>query len=113
MSDTDIEIWKRIPIYGHYLASSHGRIMNYKHGEKKIRAQATTLAGYKSITIRGKTHHVHRLIMAAFHGESKLQVNHMDMDKTNNHITNLEYCTESENQRHRYRSACDPAYVDT
>jgi hypothetical protein len=38
--------------------------------------------------------------MQAFIGQSKLQVNHKDGIKTNNKLSNLEYCTSQENLRH-------------
>ncbi len=46
---------------------------------------------------KGKTHTVHRLVMLAFIGPSDLHVNHKDMNIKNNHISNLEYVTLSEN----------------
>ena len=42
----------------------------------------------------------HRLIAEAFFWPSELQVNHKDGDKSNNRIDNLEYVTQSQNQRH-------------
>lgn len=46
---------------------------------------------------------VHRLVMLAFVGESKLTVNHIDGDKSNNNLSNLEYATNQENVRHQKR----------
>ncbi len=48
---------------------------------------------------------VHRLVMASFSGPKPhgCEINHRDGDKVNNHITNLEYATRSENNRHKYR----------
>lgn len=47
---------------------------------------------------------VHRVVMAAFVGPSKMQVNHIDGDKTNNKLSNLEYVTQSENIKHGFRT---------
>lgn len=48
-----------------------------------------------------KTQYIHRLVMNNFRGSSNMQVNHIDWDKCNNRIENLEYCTNSENAFHR------------
>lgn len=48
-------------------------------------------------------HLVHRIVMFAFVGVNDRQVNHIDGVKTNNNITNLEYCTQSENLIHASR----------
>ena len=45
----------------------------------------------------GFTKKVHRLVMAAFVGPSSLQVDHINMDKRDNRITNLEYVDNREN----------------
>jgi hypothetical protein len=42
----------------------------------------------------------HRLVLEAFVGQSDLHVNHIDGNKTNNFIGNLEYVTQTENMQH-------------
>lgn len=48
---------------------------------------------------------VHRLVWPAFYGEipSGLQINHLDGNKTNNCLWNLELVSQSENLRHAYK----------
>lgn len=56
--------------------------------------------GYKLVTIadlKPKHRQVHRLVMEAFIGPSKLQVNHKDYNRQNNHLVNLEYLTAKAN----------------
>lgn len=58
--------------------------------------------GYYSVGIRRKTHMVHRLVAQAFipNPENKPFVNHIDGNKLNNHVSNLEWCTAQENNLH-------------
>ena len=58
--------------------------------------------GYHSVGIRRKTHMVHRLVAQAFvpNPDSKPFVNHIDGNKLNNHVSNLEWCTVQENNQH-------------
>lgn len=68
---------------------------------------ATGLNNHKEWQIRfkGKLHKAHRIIMCIKNGnfDSKLVVNHIDNNPTNNKIDNLELCTKAENNR---RQSC-------
>ena len=58
--------------------------------------------GYYSVGIKRKTYMVHRLVAKAFipNKDNKSFVNHIDGNKLNNHIGNLEWCTVQENNLH-------------
>lgn len=54
-------------------------------------------SGYCKISVNGNNMLVHRLIMEAFRGKSDLTVDHIDGNKLNNSLDNLEYVTRQEN----------------
>lgn len=64
--------------------------------------------GYRILTLsidnKQKTMLVHRMVALRFipNPENKPQVNHIDGDKANNMVTNLEWCTPGENEQHSY-----------
>lgn len=102
-----IEIWKDIEGYeGKYQISSMGRVkaLNYNHsGCEKILKEKQEKNGYKRVGLfkdgRQKLYSIHRLVAQAFipnENECPL-VNHIDENKTNNCVNNLEWCDESYN----------------
>lgn len=77
---------------------------NFKFILEPEREMSYTLnnRGYLTVVIRRKTHMLHRLVAQAFlpNPENKAMVNHLDGDKQNNHVSNLEWCTVQENNQH-------------
>ena len=96
-------IWKDIPNYeGIYQVSNLGgvRSLDYNHtGKIKNLKIGINKYGYSTVTVGGKRQKVHRLVALTFlDNPFKLpQVNHIDEDKTNNCVWNLEWCTSKYN----------------
>ena len=82
-----------------YLVSDKGDVYieNKKYTRKK--KQQTDKYGYKVTTINGKQEKVHRIVMEAFKGKSALTVDHLNMNKQDNRLENLEYVTSGENSK--------------
>jgi hypothetical protein len=106
----DSETWRSIPGFPDYEASNRGRIRSHKWGKWQIlRAHRHPKTGYLIVSPRvaGRciARSVHRLVAAAFLGEaSGRDVNHIDGNKQNNSVENLEYLSRGDNHRHAYRT---------
>lgn len=100
------EEWLPVKNYeSYYEISNHGRIKSYRKIRPFIMKQATHYKGYKYLYLQigGRKNRqkffVHRLVACAFipNPDSKPIVNHMDCDKGNNKLSNLEWMSDQEN----------------
>jgi hypothetical protein len=100
------EVWKDIPSLENYQASNLGNIRYRGHAKRKLHLSNS---GYLYVGVRnnGKFMNlrVHRLVAETFLPkiDGKGFINHIDGDKTNNSVDNLEWCTASENEIHKAR----------
>lgn len=116
------EIWKPVTNYeNYYEVSNFGNVKSVNRHVKckgnsllflqgKLMNYVISNTGYKRVTLckehKGKQFFTHRLVALAFidNIDLKPQVNHKDGDKLNNQVSNLEWCTQSENVIHAYKT---------
>ena len=114
-SETIKEIWRDIPGKdGLYQVSNTGKVRSVdrviiikqrnrvfkQHLKGRPIKPQKDRYGYLYVNLNGKAEKVHRLVAYAFLGKSNMTVNHIDEDKTNNHISNLEYMSISDNLKY-------------
>lgn len=112
-----IEEWKTVPDYPNYEVSNFGnvrskdRITIRKGAPAKIKGQllkSHDTRGYKSVTLYSGSRDmhiqtgIHRLVAKAFipNPNNLPCINHKDEDRTNNHVSNLEWCTYKYNSNY-------------
>jgi hypothetical protein len=117
-----MEVWKNIKGYeGLYQVSSLSRVRNK---DRKVLSSSGVLRFYKSRIIKVythknksvivtlikdskcKRHYLHRVIATAFlpNSHNKPCINHIDGDRSNNELDNIEWCTYKENSEHSYNN---------
>ena len=101
-------MWK--PIDVKYECNELGEIRNIKTGRKLSIFEGKD--GYYRVSLftrgKSKSYTVHRLILSAFNPNPDpnkyTEINHIDGDKDNNALYNLEWCDRGYNQRHAYKN---------
>lgn len=115
------EIWKPVKGYeGLYEVSDLGNIKSLRkrvdsgkchrtYPERILKAHPDP-KGYMKVVLSDREHNshickVHRLVAEAFisNPDNLPQVNHIDGNKTNNALSNLEWCDQSKNMKHAFK----------
>lgn len=108
------EIWKSIEGFENYQISNHREVksINYNNTKKwKILKKALNGHGYFHVSLcknnTKKTIRIHQLVAVAFMnhnptGTHDLVVNHIDFNRQNNNLLNLEIITQRENSNKKH-----------
>lgn len=102
--------WKTIKEATNYEVSTDGQIRNKT--TKYILKGRLSKSGYLQVSLKinetnkFSNRYIHRIVAQTFieNPENKREVNHIDGNKINNNLENLEWVTSSENQKHRHRN---------
>lgn len=88
---------------GKYEVSTHGRIRSHI-GKTKLLKGSLSNKGYPRVNVRGKYELVHRIVAEHFlpNPDNLPDVDHLDNDRTNPRLDNLEWVTRSTNIKRRH-----------
>lgn len=109
------ELWKDIEGFeGLYQVSNLGNVKSLKRNiilkPGIVAYKKTKENGYYIVNLKSKPFYIHRLVAEAFipNPENKPQINHIDCNKRNNNVKNLEWVTREENIQHAYKNNLIP-----
>ena len=92
------------------ISLGNGKSTNKNNCKVRVLKQKHCANGYRSVKLfkDGKHSHllVHRIVAKTFipNPDNKRYVNHIDGNKANNNVNNLEWCTASENLKHAFKT---------
>lgn len=85
-----------------YMVSSVGEVWKIENNKLIPKKLSPSKVGYLVTSINNKIEYVHRIVMTAFCGNSEKHVDHINMNKHDNRLENLEYVTPKENNLRAY-----------
>ena len=111
----DEEQWKEWPQDPRILVSNKGNVISYRRGFGYPLKVGHTRNGYQRVSTDPSPQLVHRLTAETWipnpNPNYYTQVNHIDGNKDNNSVENLEWVTPGENLRHAYRTGLKKGYA--
>ena len=102
----DEELWKEWPQDPRIKVSNKGNVVSYKRGVPYPLKVSHNSSGYQTVGTGSSSQSVHSMVADTWldNPNHYTQVNHINGDKDDNSVENLEWVTRSENLRHAYRT---------
>lgn len=97
-----MEEWKEIEGFNNYFISNTGKVRRDNKLPLKYQLDERGYPRIRLGYLNKRNFRIHRLVAIYFipNPNNYPQVNHIDGDKTNNNVENLEWCNNSDNQKH-------------
>ena len=105
--------WRQHPYHEHIAVSEFGDILSYKSGRWYELKPSDNGTGYIRVGIGHSNPTYVHILVAETYLESRsgeVEVNHRDGVKSNNHYSNLEWVTQSENEIHAHKHGLKVAW---
>ena len=98
-----IEWWREVRGHPHYEVSNTGYVRN-KKTKRMLKQSLNKPDGYYRVSMEGRHYYVHRIVADTYYAgdHRNMDVNHIDGNKTNNELPNLEWLTRKENIQHAW-----------
>lgn len=95
---------KQVTYKENYIVHENGEVYSLK--TKRFLTRSNSLNGYQTVSINNKNESLHRIMAKCFLPkiDGKNCVNHIDGNKKNNELSNLEWCNHKENSRHAWNN---------